>query len=142
MSLSSSNSEGLAEVAALNRSLQRIALICLLGLLLLCVLWETWLAPIRPGGSLLFLKALPLAFAVRGVAAGRLYTIQWSSMLVLLYLMEGVVRVMSDPPGNSILLAWIEIAFSSLFFLSAIFYVRPAKRLAKAATKKIIGHKQ
>ena len=102
-----------------------------MALILLCVLWETWLAPIKPGGSLLFLKALPLAFAVRGVAKGNIYTMQWSSMLVLIYLMEGVVRVMSDPPGPTILMAWGEILLSSVFFLSAIFYVRPAKQAFK-----------
>lgn len=117
----------------LNVLLQRSALSSLLGLIVLCVLWETLLAPLRPGGTLLFLKALPLAFAVRGVARGSLYTIQWSSMLVLLYLMEGVVRVMSDPAGPSIAMAWGEIILSSIFFLTAIFYVRPAKRAAKRA---------
>ncbi len=119
----------------LNVLLQRSALLSLLGLIVLCVLWETWLAPLRPGGTLLFMKALPLAFAVRGVARGSLYTIQWASMLVLLYLMEGVVRVMSDPAGPSIALAWLEIALSSIFFLTAILYVRPAKRAAKLAKK-------
>jgi uncharacterized membrane protein len=121
----------------LNTLLQRLALSSLVGLFILCLLWEIWLAPLRPGGTLLFLKALPLAFAVRGVARGSLYTIQWASMLVLVYLMEGVVRVMSDPAGPSIAMAWIEILLSSVFFLSSIFYVRPAKRAAKAEKKRI-----
>ena len=103
----------------------------LLALFILCLLWEIWLAPLRAGGTLLFLKALPLAFAFRGVSRGSLYTIQWASMLVLLYLMEGVVRVMSDPPGPSIAMAWIEIVLSVIFFFAALFYVRPAKRYAK-----------
>lgn len=115
----------------LNVALQRIAMFSLLALFILCLLWEIWLAPLRAGGTLLFLKALPLAFAFRGVSKGSLYTIQWASMLVLLYLMEGVVRVMSDPPGPSIAMAWIEIVLSSIFFFAALFYVRPAKRFAK-----------
>ena len=119
----------------LNVFLQRCALLSLLGLIILCVLWETWLAPLRPGGTLLFMKALPLAFAVRGVARGSLYTIQWASMLVLLYLMEGVVRAMSDPAGPSIALAWVEIFLSVVFFMTAILYVRPAKQVAKLAKK-------
>ncbi len=119
----------------LNVALQRVAIISLIALLLWCVVWEIWFAPLRPGGTLLFLKALPLAFAVRGVARGSLYTIQWASMLVLLYLMEGVVRVMSDPPGPSISAAWVEIVLSTIFFFCSIFYVRPAKRAAKAAKK-------
>lgn len=115
----------------LNVALQRTAMLSLLALFVLCILWEIWLAPLRAGGTLLFLKALPLAFAFRGVSKGSLYTIQWASMLVLLYLMEGVVRVMSDPPGPSIAMAWIEIVLSSIFFFAALFYVRPAKRFAK-----------
>lgn len=111
------------------------ALFSLVCLFLLCILWELFLAPIKPGGSLMFLKAVPLAFAIRGVAKGSHYTLQWSSMLVLLYLMEGVVRVMSDPPGPSILLAWFEILFSTVFFFAAILYVRPAKKAAKLAAK-------
>jgi uncharacterized membrane protein len=102
-------------------------------LFLLCIAWELFLAPLRPGGSLLFLKALPLAFAFRGVAKGSIYTLQWAAMLVLLYLMEGVMRVMSDPPGLGIWLAWLEIVLSLVFFFSAIFYVRPAKQAAKLA---------
>lgn len=120
----------------LNVALQRTAMFSLFALFILCVLWETWLAPLRAGGTLLFLKALPLAFAFRGVSKGSLYTIQWASMLVLLYLMEGVVRVMSDPPGPSIAMAWIEIALSSIFFFAALFYVKPAKRFAKQLKKQ------
>jgi uncharacterized membrane protein len=119
----------------LNAALQRSAAFSLFGLFFLCLLWEIWLAPLKPGGTLLFLKALPLAFAMRGVLRGSLYTIQWASMLVLLYLMEGVVRVMSDPPGPSILLAWLEIGLATIFFASSIFYVRPAKKVAKAVQK-------
>ena len=127
-------STNIAQAPRLNVALQRCAMVSLIALLVWCVVWEIWFAPLRPGGTLLFLKALPLAFAVRGVAKGSLYTIQWASMLVLLYLMEGVVRVMSDPPGPSILAAWIEILLSSVFFFCSIFYVRPAK-LAAAAEK-------
>lgn len=58
---------------------------------------------------------------------------QWASMLVLLYLMEGVVRVASDPPGPSILMAWVEIFLATIFFIAAIMYVHPAKRAARAA---------
>ncbi|MBO1111150.1 DUF2069 domain-containing protein [Bordetella petrii] len=116
----------------LNPHLRRLAVVSLLALIALCVAWETFLAPIRPGGSWLFLKALPLAFPLRGILRGSLYTFQWASMLVLLYLMEGVVRAMSDPAPLSAALAGVEIALSLVFFLSAILYVRPAKRAARA----------
>lgn len=119
----------------LNPHFRRLASVALLALILLCVAWETVLAPIRPGGSWLFLKALPLAFALRGVLRGNLYTYQWASMLVLLYLMEGVVRAMSDPAPLSAGLAGIEIVLSLVFFLAAILYVRPAKRAARARVR-------
>jgi uncharacterized membrane protein len=119
----------------LSKRLRITANISLWLLFLLCIAWETFLAPLRPGGSWMFLKALPLVFAFKGVAQGNLYTMQWASMLVLLYLMEGVVRVMSDPPGPSIPLAWVEIVLSVTFFLAAIFYVRPAKKAAQLAAK-------
>lgn len=119
----------------LSARLKLAANISLWALFLLCLAWETYLAPLRPGGTLLFLKALPLVFAFRGVAKGSLYTMQWAAMLVLLYLMEGVTRVMSDPPGPSIAMAWLEILLSLIFFFAAIFYVRPAKIAAKAAQK-------
>ncbi|OZI44556.1 hypothetical protein CEK29_07490 [Bordetella genomosp. 5] len=115
----------------LNPQLRRLATVSLLALIVLSVAWELWLAPLRPGGSWLVLKALPLAFALRGVSRGNLYTYQWSSMLVLVYLMEGVVRAMSDPGQASALLGLVEAILAAVFFLSAIFFVRPAKRAAR-----------
>lgn len=114
----------------------RLALFSLLALFLWCMVWEIWLAPLKPGGTLLFLKAVPLVFAIRGVSRGSLYTMQWASMLILLYFMEGVVRVMSDPPGPSIWMAAVEIVLSLLFFIAALAYVRPAKQAVKAAAKQ------
>lgn len=121
--------------ASLNPLWQRTALVSLVALFLWCIAWEIWLAPLKPGGSFMFLKALPLAFALRGVAKGSLYTLQWSSMLILLYFMEGVVRVASDPPGPSILMAWVEIVLSSVFFVAALAYLRPAKKAYKQKRK-------
>jgi uncharacterized membrane protein len=117
--------------AELNPRLRWVASASLLALIVLCIAWETFLAPIRPGGSWLLLKALPLAFPLRGVLKGNLYTYQWAAMLVLLYLMEGVVRVMSDPAPLSAALAGMEVALSLIFFIAALCYVRPAKRAAR-----------
>ena len=84
----------------------------LLALIVLCVLWEGWLAPLRPGGSWMMLKALPLLPAVFGILRGKRYTYQWLSMLCLLYLTEGVLR--ASDPGLTAVLAGIEIALSVL----------------------------
>jgi uncharacterized membrane protein len=115
----------------LKPSLRHLATGSLLTLMVLCIAWETFAAPLRPGGSWLLLKALPLAFPFRGILRGNIYTYQWASMLSLLYLVEGVVRAMSDPAAASVAFACGEILVASVFFLSAIFYVRPAKQTAK-----------
>jgi uncharacterized membrane protein len=91
--------------------------------MLLCLLWELWLAPLRPGGSFLALKALPLAFPLVGVFAGRRYTYQWSSMLILAYFAEGATRAWSDT-GLSQKMAFAEIALSLLYFAAVVSYAR------------------
>lgn len=99
------------------------AITSLLALIALCVLWEMWLAPLRAGGSWLVLKALPLLAPMPGILAGRRYTCQWASMLILAYFTEGVVRAWSDN-GLSAKLAGVEIVLSVVFYMCAIFYAR------------------
>ena len=95
----------------------------LLGLIVLGVLWEMVLAPIRPGGSLLALKVLPLILPLAGVLKNRMYTYRWLSLLVWLYFTEGVVRAWSDkPPGNY--LAMIEIFLCLVLFTACSLHVK------------------
>ena len=95
----------------------------LIALIVLCLAWELWLAPLRPGGSFLALKALPLVLPLAGIFDGRRRTYQWSSMLVLAYVAEGVVRAYSES-GVSQLLAGIEFVLSAAFFAAAVGYAR------------------
>ena len=108
------------------RSLRAAAAGALVTLIVLCLAWELWLAPLRPGGSLVALKALPLALPLPGIVAGRRYTYQWSSMLILAYFAEGVTRAWSEA-GMSQQLAFAEIALSAAFFASAVSYARAAQ---------------
>ena len=105
------------------KHLQLGASICLIALILLCIAWESVLAPLKPDGSLLILKALPLLIPLFGILKGRRYTYQWAGMLVLFYFTEGVVRAWSDT-GLSSQLALCEVVLSLLFFLCAIFYAK------------------
>lgn len=107
----------------------------LLALIVLSVAWEWWLAPLRPGGSALVLKAVPLLLALPGVWRHRLYTLQWASMLILLYFAEGIVRGWSDH-GLSARLGWLETALSLAFFVCTLAYVAPFKRAAKRAARQ------
>jgi uncharacterized membrane protein len=108
------------------------ATVCLHTLILLCLAWELWLAPLRPGGSWLALKILPLLWIAPGIMRGRIYTYRASTMLILVYFTEGVVRAWSDR-GMSAGLATAEIALSVLFFVAAIARVR-ATRIIRSAT--------
>ncbi|HQS32333.1 MAG: hypothetical protein B7X59_07560 [Polaromonas sp. 39-63-203] len=100
------------------------------GLIVLGLAWEMWLAPIRPGGSLLALKVLPLFLPLAGLLKNRMYTYRWMSLLVWLYFTEGVVRAWSDrPPGNY--LAMVEIVLCLVLFAACALHVRV--RLKKAA---------
>lgn len=96
---------------------------CLIALILVCLAWESRIAPLRPGGSLLILKVLPLLLPLPGILHGRRYTYQWSSMFILLYFTEGVVRAWADR-GVSAQLATFEMLLSLGFFICAIFYAR------------------
>ena len=95
----------------------------LIALIMLCLAWETILAPLKPGGSLLILKAVPLLLPLFGILKGRRYTYQWASMFILLYFTEGAVRAWSDV-GLSGKLALIEVVLSLIFFMCTIFYAK------------------
>lgn len=117
-----------------NPALWLLSLGSVIALIVLCIAWEWRLAPLRPGGSWLILKCLLLLPVLRGVWARNRYTMQWSSMLILLYFTEGVVRATSDRAPSS-WLAGAEVVLTLLFFFSTIFYLRPYKRRAKSAAK-------
>ncbi|MDH1813561.1 DUF2069 domain-containing protein [Comamonas aquatica] len=103
-----------------------------LGLIVLSVAWELWLAPLRPGGSWLVLKALPLCIPLAGLLKRRMYTYRWVSLVVWLYFTEGVVRAWSDTaPGRW--LALVEIALCLLLFVACALHVRLRQKAAKAA---------
>lgn len=102
----------------LNR-LRWLAVAACIGLIVLAVVWERWLAPIRPGGSWLMLKAVPLLLPLPGLLKGRRYAYQWSSLLILIYLCEGLVRATSDY-GLSQALAWVETLLATVFFISVL----------------------
>ena len=93
----------------------------LLALIALCLLWETLLAPLRPGGSWLVLKALPLLLPLFGILRGHVMTYKWTLLLTLFYVAEGAVRAWSDAPPSrhyalaELLLAWILFASCSLY---------------------------
>ncbi|MGA8048709.1 MAG: DUF2069 domain-containing protein [Burkholderiales bacterium] len=108
---------------------QAVASASLVALIVLCLAWELWLAPLRPGGSLVALKALPLALPLAGILSGKRYTYQWSSMLILAYFIEGATRAFAER-GAGQTLAAAETVLSLVFFASALAYARLARGAA------------
>ena len=106
----------------------------LIALILLGLSWELWLAPLRPGGSWLVLKILPLLGALFGILRGKRYTHQWLSLLSLLYFTEGIVRATSDT-GLSAQLAWLATALSVMLLLGCMFYSKLTAPSRLAAAK-------
>jgi uncharacterized membrane protein len=102
-----------------------------LALIVLGLAWELWLAPLRPGGSWLVIKVLPLCLPLAGLLRNRMYTYRWMSLLVWLYFAEGVVRAYSDR-GLSARLALLEIALCLALFAACALHVRI--RLRRAAS--------
>lgn len=105
------------------RNFNRLATSSLIALIALCIAWELWLAPLRPGGSMLVLKVLPLLAPLFGLLRGTRYTHQWTSFLALLYFTEGVVRGTSDP-GFSRTLGLIETGLAVALFVGCVGYAR------------------
>jgi uncharacterized membrane protein len=107
--------------AAFVSSMRALALTGLLGLIVLGLAWELWLAP--TGRGTLALKVLPLLGCVLGLWRHRMYTFRWLSLLVWLYFMEGVVRATTET-GLSRGLALLEVVFSVLLFVASALYIR------------------
>jgi len=113
---------------------QLLATAAFVDLFILCVSWEWFISPLRPGGSWLILKGVPLLFAIPGLWKGKVYTMQWASMLILLYITEGLVRITET--GANFWLALLETILATLAFICLLIYLKPIKARAKALAKE------
>ncbi len=100
-------------------------IVSLIALIFLTLAWEVWLAP--TSRTILVLKIVPLLLPLFGILRGKRYTYQWSSMLILLYFTEGVVRAYAEQ-GIAAWLAGAEVLLAVVFYLCAIFYARLSGR--------------
>ena len=116
---------------AVVKTARAVALASLVGLIVLGLAWELWLAP--TGSGTLAIKVLPLLMCLAGLLRHRMYTFRWLSLLVWLYVMEGAVRA-STELGLSQALAVIEIALCLLLFSASTVYIRWRLRSARLAT--------
>lgn len=98
----------------------------LVALIFLCLAWEIFLAPLKPGGSWLALKALPLLAPLFGVLRERRYTFQWSTLLIWAYAAEGATRAYTDR-GMSAVLAAAEFALALAYFFLVVIWLRSSR---------------
>lgn len=106
---------------------QRLSSLLLLALIFLCLAWEGWLAPLRPGGSWMTLKAALLLLPLLGVLRGKRYTYKWLSLFIQFYLLEGLTRASSDL-GLSRWLALGETVIAAALFVCCILYIRATRQ--------------
>lgn len=98
----------------------------LIALIFLCLIWEGWLAPLKPGGSWMTLKAVFLLIPLFGILRGKRYTYKWLSLFIQLYLMEGALRATSDH-GLIQLFAIGETVLAAILFISTILFIRATR---------------
>lgn len=108
------------------RGAWRAACACLIALIFVCVGWELFLAPLRPGGSWLVLKVLPLMAPLFGILRAKRYTFQWSTLMIWIYAAEGATRMYTDK-GLSAGLAAAELALALAYFASAVSFLRASR---------------
>jgi uncharacterized membrane protein len=98
-----------------------VALASLFALIALGLAWELWLAP--TGNRTWALKVVPLAFAVVGLMQFRMHTHRWLSLLVWVYVTEGLVRGVTER-GLSMTLAWLQVLLCLVLFAACSTHVR------------------
>lgn len=110
-----------------------IASAATLDLIIVCIAWEWFISPLRPDGSWLILKAVPLIVMLPGIWSAKVYTMQWGTMLILIYSTEALVRISES--GWNFWMALIELFLSVIIFICLLLYLKPIKAEAKAKAK-------
>jgi uncharacterized membrane protein len=110
------------------RAAKRTAVAAWFGLIVLGLAWELLLAPLRPGGSWLALKIVPLLVLLPGLLRGKVYTMQLALFVAMLYLFEGAARLFE---ASAAVLAAIELILVVTFLVAAIICLRPMKLAAR-----------
>jgi uncharacterized membrane protein len=120
------------------RSLTNVALASLVGLAIVSLAFA-FVQPAHAGGSgmppglaLALVKVVVLAVVFWRVLRADIYGMQWSSMLILLFIAEAAVRAMSDPPPSAAV-GWVEGLLALSYFAAILGILRPLKQAARRA---------
>lgn len=107
-----------------------IAFVISLALIAFGLAWELFLDPLRPGGSWLALKVIPLVIALPGLWKAKMPTFRWMSLMVWLYVGEALVRVIGLTEIER-QLAWNSLALSLGLTTAILMGARAQIKLAK-----------
>lgn len=97
------------------------------ALVLLIALWELVLAPLKPGGSWLVLKGVPLLLVLPGVARGGRRPRQWLALMLPWYCAEGIARALTEH-GRHAVVAWLAAALAAVTFAALLAWFRAERR--------------
>ena len=104
------------------------ASLSLIGLIILNLFWEIFYNPLNNMGSLMVIKSVILLLPLSGILKKNRYTYQWSSMFILLFFIEGVVRFYSEREVSQSM-ALYQIILSCIFFISTMFFCKATRKL-------------
>jgi len=100
------------------------------ALLILLIAWHGFIFPAskQPWLIVAFI-IIPLLFPLRGLLKEKPYTYAWTSFVILIYFMHGVVEAWANE--NERIYAVIEIYLSVQVYIGAIYYARLQGRALK-----------
>jgi uncharacterized membrane protein len=105
----------------------RVALVTTLAAVGWMILWETVVAPLRPGGSLVALKCVPLLLCLPGLLRGTLRARQWLALLLPWYVGEALVRALTSD-GRARAAAMLGVVLAAVAFAAIVASVRAERR--------------
>jgi uncharacterized membrane protein len=98
----------------------------LIALIFLNLFWEICFNPIHSKTTWMVLKSVILLVPLVGILKKDRYTFQWSSMFIVIFFIEGVVRYYTDiSPSKEF--AFVQINLTILFFLCSIYYCKKTR---------------
>lgn len=122
---------------------QLTAVTAWIGLIVLTLAWEGWLAPAprTPPGLWLMLKAIPLAVLLRALLHGRARAYGWAGLLAMLYLLEGLTIVGAQRQADwhwhmAAPYAMLEVVLTVVFLVASTRFVRAQARINRQANAK------
>lgn len=100
------------------------------ALIILLFLWHGFIFPAEKQPWLkLFFIMTPLLLPIRGLLKEKPYTYAWTSFIILIYFMHGVVESWAN--DNERIIALIEVYLSVQVYIGAIYYARLQGRALK-----------